>query len=124
MDNRKVIERTLKLVGVPNVLLGYTYISSALEKSVPNRNYLKRITKGAYIDIAKENETTPLRVERAMRHAIEVAWLRGNIEALEKIFGYTVDAKRGRPTNTEFLACMRDFIVMYGEEVMTGKYAF
>ena len=124
MDNRKVIDRTLKQVGVPNSLLGHTYISSVLEKSIPDRNFLKRIVNGVYVNIAKENDTTPLKVERAIRHAVEVAWIRGNIKALEKIFGYTVDMERGRPTNAEFLSCMRDFIVLYGDEVMSGEYIF
>lgn len=124
MDNRKVIERILKQVGTPNSLLGYVYISSILEKSIPDRGFLKCITKGVYICIAEENNVTPQRVERAIRNAIEVSWMRGNIKALEKIFGYTVSAEKGRPTNSEFLTCMRDFIVMYGEEVMTEEYVF
>lgn len=75
---------------------------------VDNIDMINQITKQLYPEIAQKYKTTPSRVERAIRHAIEVAWGRGKIEAMEKIFGYTVNASKGKPTNSEFIAMIAD----------------
>ena len=74
---------------------------------VEDMDVLNQITKQLYPDLAKKHKTTPSRVERAIRHAIEVAWNRGEINTIENIFGYTVNANKGKPTNSEFIAMIR-----------------
>lgn len=74
---------------------------------VEDMDVLNQITKQLYPDLAKKHKTTPSRVERAIRHAIEVAWNRGEISTIENIFGYTVNANKGKPTNSEFIAMIR-----------------
>ena len=75
---------------------------------VNNIEVINQITKQLYPDLAKKYKTTPSRVERAIRHAIEVAWNRGQIETVESIFGYTVNSNKGKPTNSEFIAMIAD----------------
>ena len=76
--------------------------------AIENVEVINQITKSLYPDLAKKYHTTPSRVERAIRHAIEVAWNRGKLEATEKIFGYTINANKGKPTNSEFIAMIAD----------------
>ena len=76
--------------------------------AVKDVDMINQITKQLYPDLAKKYKTTPSRVERAIRHAIEVAWNRGQIESMENIFGYTVNSNRGKPTNSEFIAMIAD----------------
>ena len=80
--------------------------------------------KVLYVEIARENDSTPSRVERAIRHAIEVAWCRGNAQAINSIFGYTVSVAKGKPTNSEFIALLTDFIDFNYEEIANGTYEF
>ena len=76
--------------------------------AVDNIEVINQITKQLYPDLAKKYKTTPSRVERAIRHAIEVAWNRGQVETVENIFGYTVNSNKGKPTNSEFIAMIAD----------------
>ncbi|MCD8118147.1 MAG: sporulation transcription factor Spo0A [Lachnospiraceae bacterium] len=99
-------------VGVPAHIKGYQYLREAILMSVEDTEMLSSITKILYPTIAKKYQTTASRVERAIRHAIEVAWNRGNMDTIEEIFGYTVDAVRGKPTNSEFIAMIADRIRM------------
>ena len=95
-------------VGVPAHIKGYQYLRDAIMLVVENIDILNQITKQLYPEIAKKYKTTPSRVERAIRHAIEVAWGRGQLDAVESIFGYTVSASKGKPTNSEFIAMIAD----------------
>ncbi len=95
-------------IGVPAHIRGYHYIREAIIMSVKDVEVLNYITKELYPLIAKNCNTTPSRVERAIRHAIEVAWSRGKIDAIDSLFGYTVDNHKGKPTNSEFIALIAD----------------
>jgi two-component system response regulator (stage 0 sporulation protein A) len=95
-------------VGVPAHIKGYQYIREAILLAVENEEIINAITKTLYPTLARKFNTTPSRVERAIRHAIEVAWNRGQIEMHDKIFGYTVNSNKGKPTNSEFIAMIAD----------------
>ena len=95
-------------IGVPAHIKGYQYLREAIIMVVSNVDILNQITKQLYPDIAIKYHTTPSRVERAIRHAIEVAWGRGRQDVVERIFGYTVSAAKGKPTNSEFIAMIAD----------------
>lgn len=95
-------------VGVPAHIKGYQYIREAILLAVEDEEIINSITKVLYPNLAKKYQTTPSRVERAIRHAIEVAWNRGQIEMHDKIFGYTVNSNKGKPTNSEFIAMIAD----------------
>lgn len=95
-------------VGVPAHIKGYQYLRDGIMMVVSNIEVINQITKQLYPDLAKKYKTTPSRVERAIRHAIEVAWSRGQLEAVENIFGYTISSNRGKPTNSEFIAMIAD----------------
>lgn len=95
-------------VGVPAHIKGYQYLREAIMMVVNDIDVINQITKSLYPRIAFKFNTTPSRVERAIRHAIEVAWGRGQQEAVENIFGYTISAAKGKPTNSEFIAMIAD----------------
>ncbi len=95
-------------VGVPAHIKGYQYLRDGIMMAVKDVDIINQITKQLYPDLAKKYKTTPSRVERAIRHAIEVAWNRGQIESMESIFGYTINSNRGKPTNSEFIAMIAD----------------
>ena len=95
-------------VGVPAHIKGYQYLREAIMMVVNDIDVINQITKSLYPKIAAKYNTTPSRVERAIRHAIEVAWGRGQQEAVESIFGYTISASKGKPTNSEFIAMIAD----------------
>lgn len=97
-------------VGVPAHIRGYDYIRDSILLSLEDRNMLKAITKELYPTVAKNNKTTASRVERAIRHAIEVAWGRGDIDTLNAIFGFTVKSSKGKPTNGEFISMLTERI--------------
>ena len=97
-------------IGVPAHIKGYQYLREAIMMSVDNPSMISSITKILYPTIAKRFQTTPSRVERAIRHAIEVAWSRGRMETLDALFGYTIDTGKGKPTNSEFIALIADRI--------------
>ena len=95
-------------VGVPEHIKGYQYLREAIMMVVNDIDVINQITKQLYPEIANKYHTTPSRVERAIRHAIEVAWARGQIDTVESIFGYTVSNSKGKPTNSEFIAMIAD----------------
>lgn len=97
-------------IGVPAHIKGYQYLREAIMMSVEDPGMISSITKILYPTIAKKFQTTPSRVERAIRHAIEVAWSRGRMETLDALFGYTIDISKGKPTNSEFVALIADRI--------------
>jgi len=95
-------------IGVPAHIKGYQYLREAITMVYNNIEILGAITKTLYPAIAQKYKTTPSRVERAIRHAIEVAWTRGNIDSISHLFGYTVNATKSKPTNSEFIAMVAD----------------
>lgn len=97
-------------IGVPAHIKGYQYLRDAIMMSVKDGEMLNSITKLLYPSIAKQHKTTPSRVERAIRHAIEVAWSRGKMDTIDELFGYTVSNGKGKPTNSEFVALIADKI--------------
>ena len=97
-------------IGIPAHIKGYQYLRDAIIMSVRDTEMLSSVTKILYPTIAKTHKTTPSRVERAIRHAIEVAWGRGELDTLNSLFGYTVNGGKGKPTNSEFIALIADKI--------------
>lgn len=115
-DLEKDVTDMIHEIGVPAHIKGYQYLREAIMLSVSNNEMLNCITKVLYPTIAKKYETTPSRVERAIRHAIEVAWSRGRMETLDSLFGYTINTGKGKPTNSEFIALIADKIrLLYRE---------
>lgn len=116
--NEKVNQRQLdttitaiiKEIGVPAHIKGYSYLREAIQMVYYDIDLLGSVTKILYPEIAKKFDTTPSRVERAIRHAIEVAWNRGNYESISQMFGYTVHHLKSKPTNSEFIAMIADKI--------------
>ncbi len=109
-DLEKDVTEMIHEIGVPAHIKGYQYLREAIMMSVEDVEMLNSITKVLYPTIAKRFQTTPSRVERAIRHGIEVAWARGRSETLEALFGYTISAGKGKPTNSEFIALIADRI--------------
>ena len=97
-------------VGVPAHIKGYQYVREAIVIAVQDMDVINAVTKVLYPEVARRYSTTPSRVERAVRHAIEVAWDRGDLETLQHYFGYTVNSTKGKPTNSEFIAMIADRI--------------
>ncbi len=95
-------------IGVPAHIKGYQYLREAIIIAVEDMDVINAITKVLYPQVAKTFQTTPSRVERAIRHAIEVAWDRGDLDTLQRFFGYTVSNTKGKPTNSEFIALIAD----------------
>ena len=95
-------------VGIPANIKGYQYIRNAIILVVNNNDIINSVTKELYPEVAKMCDTSPSRVERAIRHAIEVAWDRGDTETLNRMFGYTISVSKGKPTNSEFIAMIAD----------------
>lgn len=95
-------------IGVPAHIKGYQYLRDAIMMVVKDLDVINSITKQLYPTIAREYNTTPSRVERAIRHAIEVAWSRGQVDAIDSLFGYTINNGKGKPTNSEFIAMVAD----------------
>ncbi len=109
-DLEKDVTDMIHEIGVPAHIKGYQYLREAIMMSVEDNEMLSSITKVLYPSIAKKYQTTPSRVERAIRHAIEVAWSRGRMETLDALFGYTINTGKGKPTNSEFIALIADKI--------------
>ncbi|MCI9467859.1 MAG: sporulation transcription factor Spo0A [Oscillospiraceae bacterium] len=107
-------------IGVPAHIKGYQYLREAIVLTSNDMEMLGGVTKVLYPAVAKKFNTTPSRVERAIRHAIEVAWDRGDVEVLQKFFGYTVSGIKGKPTNSEFIAMIADRLVLQ-RKAMEGK---
>ena len=112
MINELKISEVLKELGVPANLVGYFYLKCAIELMVDDFSFVTQITKKLYPAIARKFNVQTHCVERAIRHAIEVGWSRGNMELQSKIFGYTIDAEKGKPTNTEFMSAVADWLKM------------
>lgn len=109
-DLTVVITDILHQIGVPAHIKGYQYVREAIRLTVENPDMLNSVTKILYPTVAKNFKSTSSRVERAIRHAIEVAWDRGDVEVLNSYFGYTIQSQRGKPTNSEFVAMISDKI--------------
>ncbi len=103
-------------IGVPAHIKGYQYLREAIRLAVEDMEVINAVTKVLYPTVAKKFATTPSRVERAIRHAIEVAWDRGDLETLQKYFGYTVSNAKGKPTNSEFIAMIADRLQLQRKE--------
>lgn len=106
------VTNVIHQMGVPAHIKGYQYLRDAIIFVIDDINLLGAVTKELYPMIAQKYKTTASRVERAIRHAIELAWDRGNIELMNKYFGYTIDVERGKPTNSEFIAMIADKLKM------------
>lgn len=107
-DLELMITEIMHQIGVPAHIKGYHYLRDAIMLSIKDPEMINAITKILYPGIAKKHNTTSSRVERAIRHAIEVAWDRGNVDVLNSYFGYTIHTNRGKPTNSEFIAMISD----------------
>lgn len=106
------ITKMLHELGIPAHIKGYQYLRDAISMVVRDREMMEAVTKILYPEIAKKNYTSSSRVERAIRHAIEVAWGRGSLEVIDELFGYTISTGKGKPTNSEFIALIADKICL------------
>ena len=116
------LRKTLDQIGASHSLKGYTYTIRAIEKCLDDRDALRCVMKEIYEKIAEENGTTASKVERNIRNLIEVTWINGNVNAINEIFGYTVSTKKGKPTNSEFIAVITDFVSLNGQEIESDSY--
>jgi two-component system response regulator (stage 0 sporulation protein A) len=107
-DPSRIVTDHIKKVGITANIKGYHYLRDAILLVHEDFELMSRLTTGLYSTVAKKHNSTPQRVERAMRHAIETAWNRGNIEVLQDFFGYTILDTKGKPTNGEFIAMLAD----------------
>ena len=112
LDLEAVVTDIIHEIGVPAHIKGYQYLREAIILTINDMEIINAVTKVLYPEVAKKFSTTPSRVERAIRHAIEVAWDRGDIEVLQKFFGYTVSNIKGKPTNSEFIAMIADSLTL------------
>lgn len=103
-----VVTEIIHQLGVPAHIKGYHYLRAAILASIDNQELLESVTKMLYPEVARQFDTTASRVERAIRHAIEIAWDRGNLDTLNSFFGYTVNTCKGKLTNSEFIALITD----------------
>lgn len=106
------ITKMLHELGIPAHIKGYQYLRDAISMVVRDREMMEAVTKILYPEIAKKNYTSSSRVERAIRHAIEVAWGRGSLEVIDELFGYTISTGKEKPTNSEFIALIADKICL------------
>lgn len=111
----KKITRIMHTVGIPAHVKGYHFIREAIEMVIANPALIGQITKTLYPEIAIKFHTSTSKVERAIRHAIEIGWNRGNSEAVDEIFGYTISSNKCKPTNSEFIAMIADYIIINEE---------
>ena len=109
-------------IGVPAHIKGYQYLREAIIIAVDDMDVINAITKVLYPQVAKTFGTTPSRVERAIRHAIEVAWDRGDLDTLQSFFGYTVSNTKGKPTNSEFIALIADRLQLQLKSAEAAQY--
>lgn len=108
LDMEAQVTKIIHQIGVPAHIKGYQYLRTAIIMAITDAGIINSVTKILYPSVAKQYQTTSSRVERAIRHAIEVAWDRGDVEVLNSFFGYTVQNSRGKPTNSEFIAMIAD----------------
>ena len=113
-DLEILVTQVIHQIGVPAHIKGYQYLREAIIMTVEDMDVINAVTKVLYPEVAQKFNTTASRVERAIRHAIEVAWDRGDLETLQKYFGYTVSNAKGKPTNSEFIAMIADRISLNG----------
>lgn len=107
-----LVTETIQRIGIPAHVKGYRYLRTAIVDAVDDASLMDSVTKQLYPVVASKHATTSTRVERAIRHAIGIAWNRGNFTEINKLFGYTIDAERGKPTNSEFIALITDNLRM------------
>ena len=107
-----VVTDIIHEIGVPAHIKGYQYLREAIILTIEDMDAINAVTKILYPEVARKFSTTPSRVERAIRHAIEVAWDRGDVETLQRFFGYTVSGIKGKPTNSEFIAMIADHLAL------------
>lgn len=107
---RKEITKLIRTLGMPAHVLGYEYTREAILLALGNKEMLRSITTELYPAVAQAFNTTPSRVERAIRHAVELAWDRGDLDTLQKFFRFTVSSKKGKPTNSEFISALADHL--------------
>ena len=112
LDLESTVTAIIHEIGVPAHIKGYQYLRESILIAVKDMDVINAVTKVLYPEVAKRFGTTASRVERAIRHAIEVAWDRGDLETLQKYFGYTVSNSKGKPTNSEFIAMIADRLVL------------
>ena len=108
IDMETQVTRIIHQIGVPAHIKGYQYLRTATLMTISDNDVINSVTKVLYPSVAKKYQTTTSRVERAIRHAIEVAWDRGDVDTLNSYFGYTIQNSRGKPTNSEFIAMIAD----------------
>ena len=109
-EYQKIISKMLHTLGVPSHIKGYSYIREGINIILESNDIMGGITKELYPEIARRYNTTSSRVERAIRHAIEISWNRGDYETMEEIFGHSVDYDKAKPTNSEFIATIADHL--------------
>ena len=114
------VTEVLHNMGVPAHIKGYDFLRQSIIMAVEDPQVIRLVTKRLYPDIARMNNTTASRVERAIRHAIEVAWDRGNVDVLNEYFGYTINNMRGKPTNSEFVAMISDRLRLENKKFRVG----
>ena len=107
-DMETQVTKIIHQIGVPAHIKGYQYLRTAILMTIADNDMINSVTKSLYPSVAKQYATTTSRVERAIRHAIEVAWDRGDVDVLNSYFGYTIQNNRGKPTNSEFIAMIAD----------------
>nr|MBQ8252093.1 sporulation initiation factor Spo0A C-terminal domain-containing protein [Lachnospiraceae bacterium] len=110
---KNYVTKLMLELGIPAHLKGYHYIRSAVLMTADDMELVTSITKLLYPDVAKEYQTTAQKVERAIRNAIEVSWVRGNMHAMEEVFGFSADQGKGRPTNSEYIARLADDVQLH-----------
>ena len=122
-DIEAQVTKIIHQIGVPAHIKGYQYLRTAILLTVRDSDVINSVTKVLYPEVAKRFNTTPSRVERAIRHAIEVAWDRGDVDTLQKYFGYTVSGIKGKPTNSECIAMIADHLSLQRKKNAGGKQA-
>ena len=110
LEKQMYVTKLLLSLGVPAHLKGYHYLRSAILRSEQDIEVVSSVTKLLYPDVAREYNTSVQKVERAIRNAIEVSWMRGNIESMEEMFGFSAHSGKGRPTNIEYIARVADAV--------------
>ena len=108
--HKSIITAHIKELGIPASFSGYYFLRRSIERTIEDPSIIFEITSRLYPEVAKDFNTTASKVERCMRHAIETGWCRGNTQVQQRLFGCTVDCKKGKPTNGEFIATVADYI--------------
>ena len=112
VELERLVTPVIHEVGMPAHIKGYQYVREAIVLTIKDESVIHEVTKVLYPAVARRYHTTSACVERAIRHAIEVAWERGDLDALQRVFGYTVSTSKGKPTNSEFIAMIADRLIM------------